>query len=507
MYEETRERGLRRRGQAAHHARHLRALLGLLRRLLRAARQRVRTQIAEDFRRGLRAGRPDRHAHLAHGRLRPGRAHGRPARDVPVRLLHGPDVARGHPRASRSPAASPRGCRWASSSPARPFSENADPRRRATRSSGRSASTARPRERERLTRAEPTSRSSGWRSTSSSPRARRCSAAARCPSASRPTRAPAPSASGCPGTLPVVNAEAVHFGLMIGMALGLRARPALGLPPQELLLSRPAEGVPGLPVRHPARADGPAGRHPHPSGPPRGGRRQARPRRRVGPDPPAPRGRVVDFNRGGTPLVEIVTEPDLRTPDAGRRVAAAAARDAPPARRQRREHGGGVAALRRQRVDPPRGRDELGTKAELKNMNSFRFLERGIEAEIARQEAPARGRRRVVQETLHFDPRTGAITSLRSKEEAHDYRYFPEPDLVPRGAHGEMLARARGACPSCRRSRRRAPGGRAGPDRRRRRAARRVHRAGRLLRGRGRAARADPRRSPTGSRRAGGRPR
>ena len=79
----------------------------------------------------------------------------------------------------------------------------------------------------------------------------------------------------------------------------------------------------------------------------------------------------------------------------------------------------------------PAGATELGTKTELKNMNSFRFLERGIDAEIARQIAILEGGGRVVQETLHFAPETGEIHSLRSKEEAHDYRYLPEPDLVP----------------------------------------------------------------------------
>ena len=80
-------------------------------------------------------------------------------------------------------------------------------------------------------------------------------------------------------------------------------------------------------------------------------------------------------------------------------------------------------------------------------MNSFRFIERGINAEIARQEALLRSGEQVVQETLHFDPRTEAITSLRSKEEAHDYRYFPEPDLVPVAMSEEMLAAARDAMP------------------------------------------------------------
>jgi aspartyl-tRNA(Asn)/glutamyl-tRNA(Gln) amidotransferase subunit B len=76
-------------------------------------------------------------------------------------------------------------------------------------------------------------------------------------------------------------------------------------------------------------------------------------------------------------------------------------------------------------------------------MNSFRFIERGIRAEIARQEKILRGGGQVVQETLHFDPASGAITSLRSKEEAHDYRYFPEPDLLPVAIDQEMIDAAR----------------------------------------------------------------
>jgi aspartyl-tRNA(Asn)/glutamyl-tRNA(Gln) amidotransferase subunit B len=139
----------------------------------------------------------------------------------------------------------------------------------------------------------------------------------------------------------------------------------------------------------------------------------------------------VDFNRGGTPLLEIVTEPDLRS-----------AADAGAFLRQLRQtlRRLGVSDCNMEegslRADAnvslrPAGSEALGTKAELKNMNSFRFLERGIEAEIARQAALLDAGGRVVQETLHFDPDTGEIHSLRSKEEAHDYRYFPEPDLVP----------------------------------------------------------------------------
>jgi aspartyl-tRNA(Asn)/glutamyl-tRNA(Gln) amidotransferase subunit B len=95
----------------------------------------------------------------------------------------------------------------------------------------------------------------------------------------------------------------------------------------------------------------------------------------------------------------------------------------------------------------PAGATELGVKTELKNMNSFRFIERGVEAEIARQEAILRDGGRIEQETLHYDVRSGAISSLRSKEEAHDYRYFPEPDLVPIAPTEQMVQRARAAIP------------------------------------------------------------
>jgi aspartyl-tRNA(Asn)/glutamyl-tRNA(Gln) amidotransferase subunit B len=94
-----------------------------------------------------------------------------------------------------------------------------------------------------------------------------------------------------------------------------------------------------------------------------------------------------------------------------------------------------------------KGETELGTKTELKNMNSFRFLMQGINAEVKRQVAVLEGGDRVVQETLHFDPGSGRLNTLRSKEEAHDYRYFPEPDLVPVVPDEEMRAEARAALP------------------------------------------------------------
>jgi aspartyl-tRNA(Asn)/glutamyl-tRNA(Gln) amidotransferase subunit B len=156
---------------------------------------------------------------------------------------------------------------------------------------------------------------------------------------------------------------------------------------------------------------------------------------------------AVDFNRGGTPLVEIVSEPDLRSAseagDWGRLLRATL-------------KATGVSDVNMEegslRIDAnvsirPAGEATLGTKTELKNMNSFRFLERGIDAEIARQEAILRDGGEVEQETLHFDVTTGTLTPLRSKEYAHDYRYFPEPDLVPIAPSEEMVQRARDAIP------------------------------------------------------------
>jgi aspartyl-tRNA(Asn)/glutamyl-tRNA(Gln) amidotransferase subunit B len=156
---------------------------------------------------------------------------------------------------------------------------------------------------------------------------------------------------------------------------------------------------------------------------------------------------VVDFNRCGTPLAEIVTEPDIRSAEQAREWLTLL-------RVTLRQLGVSDVNMEEGslRCDAnvsirPKGSEELGTKTELKNMNSFRFLMQGINAEIERQTGLLEAGERVSQETLHFDPRTGQLSPLRSKEEAHDYRYFPEPDLVPLAPTEEMLAEARAALP------------------------------------------------------------
>ncbi|TMK75073.1 MAG: Asp-tRNA(Asn)/Glu-tRNA(Gln) amidotransferase subunit GatB [Actinobacteria bacterium] len=156
---------------------------------------------------------------------------------------------------------------------------------------------------------------------------------------------------------------------------------------------------------------------------------------------------LVDFNRGGTPLVEIVTEPDLKSPEEAREWAQLLRTTIKQL---------GVSDVNMEegslRVDAnvsirQTGASKLGTKTELKNMNSFRFLERGIAAELERQAAVLDAREEVAQETFHFDPRTGSLTPLRSKEYADDYRYFPEPDLAPLVSTDQMLEEARAALP------------------------------------------------------------
>jgi len=155
---------------------------------------------------------------------------------------------------------------------------------------------------------------------------------------------------------------------------------------------------------------------------------------------------LVDFNRGGTPLVEIVSEPDISTPDQARAfltqlrslVQTLEVSDV------NMEEG----SLRCDaNVSVRRPGAALGTKTELKNMNSFRFLHHGLESEIERQLEALESGERIVQETIHFDPASGLVSSLRSKEEAHDYRYFPEPDLTPIELDDAYVERVRQSLP------------------------------------------------------------
>jgi aspartyl-tRNA(Asn)/glutamyl-tRNA(Gln) amidotransferase subunit B len=162
---------------------------------------------------------------------------------------------------------------------------------------------------------------------------------------------------------------------------------------------------------------------------------------------------LVDFNRCGSPLVEIVTQPEIHSADVAKRFLQLL-------RQTIVELGISDAELEKgtMRFDVnvsvrPKGSDELRTRTELKNMNSFNFAAQGIRKEVERQIAVYEAGGTVEQETLHFDPAHEDSPPLRSKEEAQDYRYFPEPDLVPVNPPVELVERLRteiGELPSAR---------------------------------------------------------
>ena len=155
----------------------------------------------------------------------------------------------------------------------------------------------------------------------------------------------------------------------------------------------------------------------------------------------------VDFNRSGVPLIEIVTHPDLRSPPAAADFFA---------RLRAMLLAIGVTDGNMEegslRCDAnvsvrPTGESALGVKVEVKNINSFRFLQRALEHELVRQAELVRAGGRVVQETRLWDAAAGRTVSMRSKEEAHDYRYFPEPDLPPVEVSEAWIAEVRAALP------------------------------------------------------------
>jgi aspartyl-tRNA(Asn)/glutamyl-tRNA(Gln) amidotransferase subunit B len=156
---------------------------------------------------------------------------------------------------------------------------------------------------------------------------------------------------------------------------------------------------------------------------------------------------LVDLNRAGVPLIEIVSEPDLRS-------AEEASTYLRTIRSLLRYTGVSYADMEKGhlRCDVnvslrPRGTDAYGTRAELKNLNSFRFIEEAIAAEVARQTEILRSGGEVQQATMDYDPKTRRTRVLRVKEDADDYRYFPDPDLIPMLISAEEIERMRSEIP------------------------------------------------------------
>ena len=244
-----------------------------------------------------------------------------------------------------------------------------------------------------------------------------------------------PTCLGLPGSLPVLNEQAVEFAMRIGAALHCEIRPSVFArknyfyPDQAKDYQISQYDLPlnaggwlelpdgfrvGVTRAHMEEDTGKlthiGGERPHQRGPARAGRLQ-------------PLGRPAGRDRERARYPHGGPGPGLRQ---------RAARHPRGDRRLRRTDGGGVHAGGRQRLGPPRWhRGQFGTRCEIKNLNSLRSLGRAIEYEAARQIALLESGGTVTQETRHWDESAGRTDSMRSKEEANDYRYFPEPDLVP----------------------------------------------------------------------------
>jgi len=156
---------------------------------------------------------------------------------------------------------------------------------------------------------------------------------------------------------------------------------------------------------------------------------------------------LVDFNRGGTPLMEIVSEPDIHSAEEAKRFLQLLRQTVVELGISDAEMEKGTLRCDANISVRPVGSSELRTRCELKNMNSFNFIGRGIDAEIARQIELYESGGEVRQETYDFDAASGTLTAHRSKEEAQDYRYFPEPDLVPYEPEPELVERLRAELP------------------------------------------------------------
>jgi aspartyl-tRNA(Asn)/glutamyl-tRNA(Gln) amidotransferase subunit B len=257
-----------------------------------------------------------------------------------------------------------------------------------------------------------------------------------------------PVCAGLPGALPVLNRRAVEFGVMAALALHCEVR-------NTSVFARKNYFYPDLPKGYQiSQYDRPlaTGGWLQAAGGPRVGITRVHLEEDAGKSlhhgfPDSDRATYLDFNRSGVPLIEIVTEPDLRS-------AAHAAAFFAELREILVTLGVSDGNMEEGslRCDAnvslrPAGTTAFGTKAEVKNVNSFKFLQKALEFEIARQTDVLESGGAVRQETRLFDSTTGRTESMRSKEEAHDYRYFPEPDLPELVLDAAWIEAVRGRLP------------------------------------------------------------
>jgi aspartyl-tRNA(Asn)/glutamyl-tRNA(Gln) amidotransferase subunit B len=245
-----------------------------------------------------------------------------------------------------------------------------------------------------------------------------------------------PVCLGLPGALPVLNRQAVEFAVLAAQALDCQVR-------ETSIFARKNYFYPDLPKGYQiSQFDKPLAEHGKIEIALAGGKRKVIGITRLHMEedagkslhegfPDSATSTYIDLNRGGVPLIEIVSEPDMRSPDEAYEYLT---------RLKEIILYTGVSDCNMEegslRCDAnvsvrPRGQEEFGTKTEVKNVNSFRFIREALEYEIDRHMEVIEGGGKVQQETRLYNANEGRTYGMRSKEQAHDYRYFPEPDLLP----------------------------------------------------------------------------
>ncbi len=263
-----------------------------------------------------------------------------------------------------------------------------------------------------------------------------------------PNTSTCPICLGMPGSLPVINERAVDLALLVAAALECRVAPVSVFARKNYFYPDLPKGYQISQYELPLAVEGAlrieAG----------GAIRPIRIRRvHLEEDTgkltheEKPARSLVDLNRAGVPLLEIVSEPDMHSMEEVKAYATALRRLLCYLDVNSGDMEKGVIRFEANISLRPKGSEELGTRVEVKNLNSFRALVRSMEFELARQAAVLEKGGAIQQETLGWDENAGRTYSQRSKEEAHDYRYFPEPDLPPLEIPSERLSRVLAALP------------------------------------------------------------
>lgn len=281
-----------------------------------------------------------------------------------------------------------------------------------------------------------------------------------CPSAfgASPNSQTCPVCLGLPGTLPVLNRRALEFGLRVALALDCRIQPVLKFDRKNYFYPDLPKGFQisqyDLPLAFEGRLEVPACSADRPASGPGTGPFPVRIRRAHLEEDAGKlihkegeRVSLVDYNRTGVPLLEIVSEPDLHDPEQAYRYLQILKQMLQYLEVSDCDMEKGSLRCDANISLKPAGAQALGTRTEIKNLNSFKNVRAALAYEIGRQEIVLEGGGRVVQETRLWDDANGVTAPMRSKESAHDYRYFPEPDLVPFSLAAEEIEQVRRALP------------------------------------------------------------